>query len=336
MTLTPPRTLARTARPFSFRAARPLAAALTLGLAAGLIAAGPLAPAAQAQTGSGGGAPEAFAPAAFVNGRAVTNFDVAQRMALLAVANVGGDREQALESVIDDQLKRQAARDAGIEIPAEDIEQALGRFARAQGLDTPQALERRLDRAGVAPSVVREFLETELMWSSLVRRDYMAGTEVSDAEVDAEIEAQSLNAEVSYVLAELVVPAGPDPDAARARVQEMVQQVRAGADFAQMARSNSASRTAQRGGRVGEVQAAQLPGPLAAILAQVPEGGVTDALPTQGAVVALQVIERRETAREITDEMRENVRAGILERRLARKAEGRLQELRARAYVERR
>ena len=82
--------------------------------------------------------------------------------------------------------------------------------------------------------------------------------------------------------------------------------------------------------------ASELPGALSAILSQLPAGGVTDALTAQGAVVILKVFERREEPREMTPEDRERVRAQMLEQRLARQAEGRLQQLRARAYVERR
>lgn len=307
------------------------ARALLAGLA-GALALLAAAPQAGAQT-----APDAFAAAAFVNGRAVTNFDVDQRQKLIAIAGAGAnDRETALQSVIDDRLKRGAAEAAGIQIPPEEIEAALGRFAATLGVSGPAALEARLSRAGVSLPVAREFIETELMWSALVRRDFLPGVQVTEAEVDAQIEAAGLDKSVSYSMGEIAVPDEGDPVGKRDEVQKWVEELRAGADFEAMARARSRSRTAAQGGRIGWVPASELPGALSAILAQLPVGGVTDALTAQGAVVVLKVFDKREEPREMSPEDRERVRAQMLEQRLARQAEGRLQQLRARAYVERR
>ncbi len=307
----------------------------TRALLAGLVAALSLLaapPPAQAQS-----APDAFAAAAFVNGKAVTNFDIDQRQKLIALAGAGGgDRETALQSVIDDRLKRGAAEAAGVQAPPEEIEAALGRFAATLGVSGPSALEARLRRAGVSLPVAREFIETELLWSALVRRDFLPGVQVTEAEVDAQIEAMGLDKRVSYSMGEIAVPDEGRPVEKRDEVQQWVQELRAGADFEAMARARSRSRTAAQGGRIGWVPASDLPGALAAILAQLPAGGVTDALTAQGAIVVLKVFDKREEPRELSAEDRDQVRAQMLEQRLARQAEGRLQQLRARAYVERR
>ncbi|MDF2232625.1 peptidylprolyl isomerase [Albimonas sp. CAU 1670] len=309
-------------------AARALLAGFVAALA--LVCAG--APQATAQS-----APDAFAAAAFVNGKAVTNFDVEQRQKLIALAGAGSsDRETALQSVIDDRLKRGAADAAGVSVAPEEVEAALGRFAASLGVNGPAALETRLRRAGISLPIAREFVETELLWSAVVRRDFLPGAQVTEAEVDAEIEAAGLDKTVDYSMGEIAVPDEGDPVGKRAEVQKWVEELRAGADFEAMARARSRSRTAAQGGRIGWVPASQLPPALTSILAQLPVGGVTDALTAQGAVVVLKVFDRRETPREITPEDREQVRAQMLERRLARQAEGRLQQLRARAYVERR
>ncbi|WP_339948710.1 peptidylprolyl isomerase [uncultured Albimonas sp.] len=318
------------------RARGPLVRSRARALLAGCLAALALlvagAPTAKAQS-----APDAFAAAAFVNGKAVTNFDVAQRQKLIGLVGAGADdRETALQSVIDDRLKRGAASAAGVQVPPEEIEAALGRFAGSMGVSGPAALESRLRQAGVSLPVAREFIETELLWSALVRRDFLPGVQVSEQEIDAQIEAMGLDKRVSYSMGEIAVPDQGDPVGKRDEVQQWVEELRAGADFEAMARARSRSRSAAQGGRIGWVPASELPGALSAILSQLPAGGVTDALTAQGAVVILKVFERREEPREMTPEDRERVRAQMLEQRLARQAEGRLQQLRARAYVERR
>lgn len=317
---------------------RPAASALAgwtlrtaAALALALIAAFGAADRAAAQAG-----PNAFAPAAFVNGKAVTNFDVDQRRKLMLLAGLPDDREAALQSVIDDRLKRTAAKAAGIQISPQEVEAGLGRFAEAQGAKGPQALEAKLRAGGVSLAQAREFIESELMWSALVRRDYGIDAQVTDAEVEAEIAATGIAKKVDYSLGELAVPDEGDPSRVRQQVQVWVDQMRAGADFEAMARAHSRGRTAAQGGRIGWVPAEKLPPQLVALLGQLPVGGVTDPLTAQGAVVVLKVFDKREQAREVTQADRDRVRARMIEQRMSRQAEGRLQQLRARAYVERR
>ncbi len=110
-----------------------LAAALALALPALPVILAPAPAPAQ-------GAPDAFAPAAFVDGQAVTNFDVDQRARLLRFVGVAPDAGPAegLQSMIDDRLKRGAAKAAGIEVQPADVDAGLGRFAAAQGAKSPR------------------------------------------------------------------------------------------------------------------------------------------------------------------------------------------------------
>lgn len=305
------------------------AAAMALGLALALPAPGP----AWAQP-----APSAFAPAAFVDGKAVTNYDVEQRARLLRTlgATQTVDLEAGLQSMIDDVLKRRAAEAAGLAVTREDVEAALQRFAAAQGAASPAALEARLRQGGVAPSSAREFLETELLWTQLVRRDYGATTQVTDLELQDEIEAAGLDKLVEFQLGEIALADRGNPEAALARARDLAERVRGGADFGALARANSDSPTARAGGVIGWVPRDRLPPGLSDQIATLPVGGILDPFPVPGGVVVLGLLDRREQTRELSAEDREAIRLQLLERRLSRRADARLAELRAGAYVERR
>lgn len=305
-------------------------ALLAAALAAGLAAAPGAATAQQA--------PDAFAPAAMVDGQAVTNFDVDQRARLLEFTGVAETRDEAaaLDSVIDDRLKLRAAERAGIELPPGRVEEALARFAEAQGANGPAQLEARLKRAGLSLPMVRDYIETELLWTGLIQRDFGGRAEITPQEVDEEIEASGLDTRVEYSLAEIARASRGSPQETRARMAEIARRIRNGADIAATARRVSQAPSAGQGGRVGWVPAERLPPPIRQQMERMAPGGVTDPFPVQGGVMILGLLDRRETAREITAEDRERIRQRMREQRLSRLAEGRLQELRARAYVERR
>lgn len=333
-------TLRRTCGPLSSRprragrlARRIGSAALGLGLA--LTAAAPaLHPARAAAQDEA----NAFAPAAFVDGKAITNFDVQQRARLLRMSGVRPDLdlEAGLESMIDERLKRTAATAAGIEVTPEEIQNGLARFADAQGAKTPAALEAKLRAAGVSLVVAREFIETEIMWSSLIRRDFQPSVDLGPTEVDDQIKALGLDKTVEFSLGEIAMALGAAPQEVEQRARDIVREVRGGADFSALARRWGQTPSAPKGGLVGWAPASQLPQQLSQMLSRMQPGEVTDPIPVPRGVVILKLVDRRETPRELTEEDRERVRFQLLEQRLSRLAEGRLQELRARAYVERR
>lgn len=302
---------------------------------AALLRAAALGLAALAAAPAPGLAQDAFAPAAFVDGRAVTNFDVDQRLRLLRIAGIAGaDEEAALQSMIDDRLKRAAAEASGVSVEREDVDVGLSRFARSQGLDAG-GLERRLRREGISLAVVREYIETEVLWSAVVRRDYGVSEEVTELELDDEIAANGLDRTVSYRLGEIAIPSAPDRAAASALAADVVAQVRAGGDFSALARRHSRSPSARNGGGIGTLPAERLPAGLANALASMSAGDVTEPFEVEAGFIILGLFERVEERRELSEADREAIRAQLLDRRLARRAEGRLSELRAEAYVDR-
>ncbi|MAS42215.1 MAG: hypothetical protein CML46_09335 [Rhodobacteraceae bacterium] len=306
-----------------------------LGLALALAAAAPVLHPARAAAQSQA---NAFEAAAFVDGKAITNFDVQQRARLLRMSGVRDeiDLEIGLESMIDERLKRAAASAAGIEIDPQEVQDGLGRFAQAQGAATPAALEAKLRRAGVSLVVAREFIETELLWSALIRRDYQPTVDLGPGEVEDQIKALGLDKTVEFSLGEIAMALGANPEQVQDRARQIVAELRAGGDFQAAAKRWGQTQSAPRGGMVGWAPAAQLPPQLSQMLERMQPGEVTDPIPVPRGVVILKLVDRRETPREMTDEDRERVRVQLLEQRLSRLAEGRLQELRARAYVERR
>lgn len=314
-------------------ASRAATAALTLGLV--LIAAAPVLHPARAAAQNDAAA---FQAAAFVDGKAVTNFDVQQRARLLKLSGVrpAVDLDAGLESMIDERLKRAAATAAGIKVEAQEVQNGLARFAESQGAKSPEQLESRLKAAGVSLTVAREFIETEMMWSSLIRRDYQPTVDLGPAEVEEQIKTMGLDKTVEFSLGEIAMALGDNPTEIEARARQIVVEARAGGDFSALARRWGQSQSAPKGGMVGWAPASQLPPQLAQMLQRMRPGEVTDPIPVPRGVVVLKLVDRRETPREMTDKDREQVRMQLLEQRLSRLAEGRLQELRARAYVERR
>lgn len=261
-----------------------------------------LAPALLALTvGVGGAAAQSqFEPVAVVNDAPITGYDVDQRARLLVVNGAPRDAQLgsiALEQLIEDQIKRGAADEMGIEANPAEVEQAVADYA-AQRNVTVEQLEQRLRAAGVDRAALAAPLTVELRWRDVIRRRFGPRGEPSEAEIDQELALLAAGETRSYRIAEIVLPMAGRGEAATMRLaDDLSARLNAGGDFAAAARANSASPSARQGGDVGWVAESALPGAVAQALSRVSVGSVTQPIPVQGAVALLKLLEQRTDSR---------------------------------------
>lgn len=281
-------------------------------------------------------AQSAFSAAAFVNDSIITQYDVEQRAKLLTVAGAPRTddlREMALQSLIDEKLKRRAGKDAGAAASEESLGQAMEVFARSLRI-APEKLEAQLRGAGVSQGALRDFLETDVIWGSVIRQRFGSRVDLTDADLDAEIAGKGLTQKVTYNLGELSMPDGANPGANLANARKIAADVRGGARFQDMARKHSRSPTRDKGGAVGWVPADRLPPDIATALESLEVGGVTDPIKVRGGLAVLTVFDKRVEEVTIDGETREAIRRRLIGQRLEGFAKDYLEKLRSAAYIE--
>src|SRR6185503_14243239 len=120
--------------------------------------------------------PSVVKATAIVNGDVITQTDVDQRLAFLAIANgspippdqVDQLREQVLRNLIDETLEIQAARADKIEVKAADIDKTIARVAQ-NAKKTPAELEAYLAASGSSIKSMRRQVQGEIAWQRLQR-----------------------------------------------------------------------------------------------------------------------------------------------------------------------
>ncbi len=241
----------------------------------------------------------AFAPVAVVNDTVITHYDLDQRMRLLVVNGAPQNQQLraiALEQLVVDRLRLEAAKAAGVTPAQSSIESAIADYAAGRKM-TLDALEQRLRGAGVARKTLEDGLASEIAWVETVRRRFGARAEPTDPEVDQEMALAAAGQTRSFRLAEIVLPfAGRGEAATRALADQLATTLRSGGDFAAAARRNSASPSAAQGGDVGWVPESSLPGPIVEALSDLRPGDVTAPVPITGGLALLQLNEIRATA----------------------------------------
>lgn len=255
------------------------------------------APALRAQT--------AFTPAAVVNDDIITYYDIDQRVLLLQLngATAGAElNDAALEQLVDDRLRKQAAERAEITATDEALAGARQEFAGRIGVDQA-TLAARLGQLDVDEAALNDFLSSQVMWRELVQRRFGSRATPSEVELDQEIALAAAGETTSYRLSEIGVPVGTGQERqAQQLIARIQRELESGADFAALARRFSRTPSAENGGDVGWVPETSLPPDLGQLVAQTPVGAVTPPFEVPGGVSLFRVADQRTTSNSAGEE----------------------------------
>ena len=250
----------------------------------------------------GSAMPSVVKATAIVNGEVITQTDVDQRLALLAIANDGklpADqidqlRQQVLRNLIDETLQIQAAKTAEIKVTDKDIDRTMERVAGNVKMTSAQ-LGDYLKNNNSSIRTLRRQIEGEVAWRRLQQQKIESSVNVGDEEVKAVLER--LNASKGtqeYKVGEIFLSASPaNMSQAMANATRIIEQLRQGASFAGYARQYSEASTAAVGGDLGWVRPEQLPDQLASVIRQMGPGQVSAPIAVPGGVSIIAVQDAR-------------------------------------------
>ncbi len=238
-----------------------------------------------------------FTPAVFVNDRVITRYEVEQNRLFLSVLRQPGDLDElAVERLIEDALRRDAAQAAGVTVSPEEVEAGMAEFAARGNLTTEEFLA-AIAQNGVAPETFRSFVEAGLLWRAVVQTRFGPRAQVTDAEVDRAMVAASRQSGVQVLISEIVLPAdSPEARAEADRVaQRLAGQFMSDGAFAAEARARSVSPSRGAGGRLDWLPLGNLPPQVAAQVLGLAPGQVSQPFPVTNAVVLFYLRDLRET-----------------------------------------
>lgn len=251
----------------------------------------------------GNAIPPVIKATAIVNGDVITQTDVEQRLALLAIANgtdqipadqVDALRQQVLRNLIDETLEIQAAKNEKIEVKKSDIDKTVQRVASGVK-QTPEQMADYLQAHGSSINSLRRQIQGEIAWQRLERAKIASDVTVGDDEVKAVLD--KLNASKGteeYRVGEIFLSSTPVTESQTLQnATQILQQLKNGASFAGYARQYSEASTAAVGGDLGWVRPEQLPEPLAAVLRTMGPGTISNPIEVPGGVSIIAVQDTR-------------------------------------------
>ena len=243
--------------------------------------------------------PSVVKATAIINGEVITQTDVDQRLALLAIANDGKIpateidrlRQQVLRNLIDETLQIQAAKTAEIKVDEGDIDRTVTRVA-GNVKQTPAQMTEYLKVRGSSIRSIRRQILGEISWRRLQSAKIESGINVGDDEVKAVIERmEASKGTQEYRVGEIFLSATSATTAqAMTNATQIIDALRKGGSFVAYARQYSESSTAPVGGDLGWVRPEMLPDPLAEAVRNLQPGQVSSpiALPGGVSIIAVQ------------------------------------------------
>ncbi len=250
---------------------------------------------------------------AVVNSEPITNRDVQvvrQRLAGEAAARGGPQPDTnelnrlAIEQLINEKAQLQQARDTGIKIEDEAIEQAELNVAASNQL-TREEMQKRLAQDGITLSAFRTQLRTQLTLTRLREREVEGRIRVSDIEVEQflaeQIKAQAAQVPVQLNLGMILISVPEkstesDAQALGERAADIARRARAGENFAELAKAFS--QTADKGangGNMGLRPTDRYPDLFLDATRSLNVGEVTAPVRSAAGFHILKVIERRQS-----------------------------------------
>ena len=245
---------------------------------------------------------------AVVNSEPITNNEVRSRMARVAqqIAAQGGPQptsaqlaKEVLERLVLEKIQLQLAAENGIKVDDLAVSQAAQSVARQNSVSMDE-MYRRLSQDGITRDRFLQELRNQLLMQRLREREVESRVRVSDLDVDQYLREQQNTTDPSKIEINLghilvVVPENASPEIVeqrRARAQKAADRVRAGEDFATVARETSDASEAASGGELGLRPADRYPELFVSVTQNAPVGSIVGPIRSPAGFHVLKVLER--------------------------------------------
>ncbi len=173
--------------------------------------------------------------------------------------------KQALDSLVDERVIVTYARENGPRVDEPELDRVVGNVATQNKLTMPE-LRQRLAAEGIDFKRFRENLRDQMLSERVREREVQGRIRITDGDIDKYLDERqaALQGRAQLNIAQILVPvpesAGPVVVSERkARAEAALARIRAGEDFAKVAREVSEDANKDRGGEIGLRAADKLP-----------------------------------------------------------------------------
>ena len=206
---------------------------------------------------------------------------------------------QVLDRMVTDRVQLQQARESGVRIDDQQLDQALQRIAAGNRMSL-SGFRDAIEKDGITWARFRDDIREEMTISRLREREVEQRIMISDAEIDAFLEQEekggAANEEVELAHILIRVPESANAEMLqqrRARAEEARQKLLAGDSFAQVAAAYSDAPDGLQGGKIGARKLDRLPTLYAEAVSKIAVGGISELLRSPNGFHLVTLVSRK-------------------------------------------
>nr|WP_290822656.1 peptidylprolyl isomerase [Halomonas sp.] len=284
---------------------------------------------------------------AVVNDSAIMRSDLDRRLdqAINQISAQGEDapgrdeiEEQVLDQMVLEEIQLQMARDANLSIDDTDLNRQVRDIAESNDM-TLQAFADRLEAEGTSLAQVREEIRREMLTRQVQQRQVGQRVSVTNRDVERFLEERGGDVNQAETRARHIlvgVGSGRSESQAQAFVEQAMARLEQGESFATVALEMSDDQgSAVNGGDLGWLRPGQTVPEFDEAMSELDVGEVSSPVRSQFGYHIIEVLDRRRSSVSNQD-MREQVRQAIFQRRANQEVDTWKREIREQAFVEKR
>jgi peptidyl-prolyl cis-trans isomerase SurA len=208
-------------------------------------------------------------------------------------------QKQLLERMIVDRAQIQLAKEIGVRVDDSMLDRAIARIAEQNKMSLPD-FRKQMQQDGIAFPRFREEIREEIMMQRVREKEVDNKIQISDSEVDIYManNAGAAQNQPELNLAQILVRIPENASAQqiaqrRQRAEEVLQQLRSGADFAKLAATYSDANDALKGGELGWRNQDRLPQLFVDAVADLKQGEVSAIVKSANGFHILKLVGKR-------------------------------------------
>ena len=232
--------------------------------------------------------------------------ELTKRMDTVRVQNSDKDlpdssalREQVLERMITESVQLQMADRAGIRISESQLDDAMTRIAAQNNMSLPE-FQQAMASEGVSFSYARQQIRNEMRVSRVQQYQVGERIQITDQDIDyflaSDIGRMASAAEYRLRHILIAVSSGSNAEqyqAAEAKANNLVEELRNGSDFGRVAMAESSGVTALNGGDIGWRKEGHLPSIFADVAPAMEMGEISSPIRTASGFHIIKLEEKR-------------------------------------------
>lgn len=248
---------------------------------------------------------------------------------------------EMLDRMVDEELLQRAASRSQITVSSAEIEAAIARVAKGNGVSVEQLLE-EVTRSGVSAAQYRIELRRQLLDAKVINMRLQGRVRVSEEDLRTEYAELVSNERAQLEFRAAVIRIQIPADATGAQTKELLKnarnvaaRARQGADFAELSGTYSTDKSKQEmGGLLPPMKPSQLPEELSRVALSLEVGEVSSPIRSGDAFVILKIVERDPSSLPEFDAAASQLEQRVQMRKMEKARRRWLDGLRKRTHVE--